>query len=161
LGTTLWTGTVMVRRELLNKERFVSGLEPAEDRDLWIRLAAQTSVYVLSQPLATAVLEPGGISRCDIARDCTRMLEVVQRHRLMLGMCSALLWRSYVRYRWAAMEESPRVALPLLVRSLCGWPAPYVGMPAMRSWGRLRRLVVLLKELLCGVLPSSEVRATP
>ena len=160
LGTMLWTGTVIVRRELLRRERFVSGLEPAEDRDLWIRLAAQTPVYVLSQPLATAVLEPGGISRCDIARDCTRMLEVVRRHRHMLGICSSLLWRSYVRYRWAAMETTPRVALPLLAHSFCDWPAPLVGMPAMQSWGRLRRLVVLLAELLRGMPRSGAMRAT-
>jgi glycosyltransferase involved in cell wall biosynthesis len=161
LGTMLWTGTVMVRRELLITERFVSGLEPAEDRDLWIRLAAQTPVYVLSQPLATAVLEPGGISRRDIATDCTRMLEVVRRHRDLLGMCSSLLWRSYVRYRWAAMEATPRVALPLLAHSFCDWPAPFVGMPAMQSWGRLRRLVVLLTELLRGEPASGAVRGTP
>ena len=161
LGTMLWTGTVIVRRELLTKERFVSGLEPAEDRDLWIRLASQTPVYLLSQPLATAVLEPGGISRCDIARDCTQMLKVVQRHRHMLGLCASLVWRSYIRYRWAAIETAPRVALPLLARSLFGWPAPLLGMPAMQSWGRLRRLVVLLTELLAGSPRSSTVRATP
>ncbi|HEX5445014.1 MAG TPA: glycosyltransferase family A protein, partial [Pirellulales bacterium] len=32
----VWTGTVLVRREALGDEGFVSGLEPAEDRDLWV-----------------------------------------------------------------------------------------------------------------------------
>ena len=151
----------MVRRNLLEKERFVSGLEPAEDRDLWIRLAAQTAVYLLSQPLATAVLEAGSISRVDIANDCTRMLEVVQRHRHMLGVSSLLCWRSYIWYRWAAMEPAPRIALPLLMRSFSSWPAPFVGMPAMQSWGRFRRLVVLLKQLLCGLRLMNAMRGTP
>ncbi len=161
LGTMLWTGTVMVRRNLLEKERFVSGLEPAEDRDLWIRLAAQTAVYVLSQPLATAVLEAGSISRVDIANDCTRMLEVVQRHRQLLGVFSLLCWRSYIWYRWAAMEPVPWIALPLLMRSFSNWPAPLVGMPVMQSWGRYRRLVVLLKQLLRGLRLMNGMRGTP
>ena len=154
LATMISTITVMIRRELLDAERFVSGLEPAEDRDLWIRLAARTAVYLCSEPLATVVLEPGGISRCDIARDCTRMLEVVHRYRHLLGRRSTRLWRSYTRYRWAAMEPRPRVALPLLARSFCGWPAPYYGMPAMQPWGRLRRLLVLLAQLGPGMLRS-------
>ena len=161
LGTRLWTGTVMVRRELLVEERFVSGLEPAEDRDLWIRLAAKAPVFLLSQPLATAVLEAGSISRNNIAHDCTRMLEVVQRHRHMLNMSAWMAWRSYIWYRWAAIETTPRTALPLLLRSFLNWPVPFVGMPAMQSWGRMRRLVVLLKQLVSGMPSPSAMRTTP
>ena len=160
LGTMLWTGTVMVRRKLLENERFVSGLEPAEDRDLWIRLASTAPVYMLSQPLATAVLTEGSISRADIALDCNRMLQVVQRHRQLLGLFPTLFWRSYVWYRWAALEPSPRIALPLLVRSLCSWPAPFAGMPAMQSLGRLRRLLVLLAQLMASWRPMNASRTT-
>jgi glycosyltransferase involved in cell wall biosynthesis len=148
LGAMLWTGTVLVRRGLLQNDRFVSGLEPAEDRDLWIRLAARAPVYVTSQPLATAVLEAGSISRRDIAHDCTKMLEVVDRHRRMLGPLPSLLWRSYVRYRWAAMEPATGIALPLLMRSMFSWPAPFWGVPSMQPGGRMRRLAVLLKQLI-------------
>lgn len=147
LGTMLWTGTVMVRRSSLEQERFVPGLEPAEDRDLWIRLCARSPVYVISEPLATAVWEEGGISRTDIARDCTKMLEVIERHRHMLGWVTSLYWQAFVWYRWAAMEPAARAALPRLLWSMWIWPVPLVGMPTMRSFSRIRRLVVLLKEL--------------
>ena len=161
LGTMLWTGTVMVRRNLLEEEQFISGLEPAEDRDLWIRLAAQTPVFLLSQPLATAVLEAGSISRSDIAKDCTKMLEVVQRHRHLLNMFALMAWRSYVWYRWSAIERTPRFALPLLMRSFLSWPAPFVGMPEMQAWGRLRRLAFVLRQLAGGTQLISRMRATP
>ncbi len=160
LGTMLWTGTVMVRRRVLDQERFVSGLEPAEDRDLWIRLASQSGVYLMSQPLATAVLESGSISRSDIRLDCTRMLDVVQRHRQLLGVFSARRWRSYIHYRWAAMEGEPRIALPLLMRSFGDWPAPIVGMPTMQSWGRLRRLAVLIAPSVRSRRPLTATRVT-
>lgn len=144
VGTLLWTGTVVVRREVLGQHRFISGLEPAEDRDLWIRLAAQAATYLLSQPLSTAVLEPGSLSRSDLARDCSNMLAVVAKHRDLLGPLSTRLWRSHTFYRWAALDPSPRTALPRLLRSFALWPLPYRSIDTVRPWGRLKRLGVLL-----------------
>jgi glycosyltransferase involved in cell wall biosynthesis len=144
-GTLLWTGTVMIRRSLLNRERFVSGLEPAEDRDLWVRLVQQETVYLDSQPLATAVLEPNSISRSDIAKDCTQMLRVIERHRSMLSFSHRLVWKSYVRYRWAAIDPAPSTSMPLLFRSFINWPLPLWPMPAMKSLGRLKRLLHLIR----------------
>jgi len=74
-----WTGTVVVRREWLAGNRFESGLDPAEDRELWIRLVRGASMVHLCQPLATAVLEPGSLSRTAIDRDCRNMLRIVER----------------------------------------------------------------------------------
>ncbi|MEM8670148.1 MAG: glycosyltransferase family A protein [Planctomycetota bacterium] len=153
LATMIWTGMVLVKRSVLDEQRFVSGLEPAEDRDLWFRLAANHSIYLMSQPLATAVLEPNGISRSDIHHDCTKMLEVIERHHDAIGWPWRSIWQSYVRYRWAAMETSPRSALPILIRSIATWPAPYFGLPAMQPLGRLRRLITLLRT------PWNEKRA--
>ncbi len=162
LGTMLWTGTVLVRREVLGHEkRFVTGLEPAEDRDLWVRLAARHPVYLLSQPLATAVLEPRGISRGNIADDCTKMLKVVQRHRQLLGWPAYFSWRAYVLYRWAAMERAPLVALSKLGQSFLNWPIPLTCIPAMQSWGRLRRFVMLLRQLVHARQRPRAMRATP
>src|SRR5205814_1867000 len=76
LALVVWTGSLLVRRELFAAERFVSGLEPAEDRDLWVRLLCRGSAYILPDLLATYVQEPGGISRSNIDRDCGNMLEV-------------------------------------------------------------------------------------
>lgn len=146
-GALMWTGTVIVRRQTLGNHRFNSGLEPAEDRDLWVRLAASAPVYLMSQPLATAVMEACGISRQSISGDCARMLEVVDRHRNLLGGAARRKWRSYVCYRWAAIETSPRRAFPIMLKSFVQWPAPYVGLPSMESWGRCRRTLTILKQL--------------
>lgn len=146
MGTLIWTGTVMVKRSALADERFVSGLEPAEDRDLWVRLASKVPVWLMSRPLATAVMEPDGISRGDIGYDCTQMMKVIDRHRDQLGLPARFVWQSYVRYRWAAIESSPRPALNMLLRSFAIWPAPYVGLPAMQPLGRVRRLLTLLRN---------------
>lgn len=156
LGAMLWTGTVLVRRSALGKLRFQSGLEPAEDRDLWIRLVNHRPVMLLSQPLATAVLEPGSLSRVDIARDCRNMLAVIERNRATLSPPARLLWRSFICYRWAAGESKPWFALGLLLKSLAIWPAPYFfGIPRMELLGRLRRLRVVLGKCIFGIRQPS------
>ena len=81
----VWTGTVMVPRSLLATHRFESGLEPAEDRDLWVRLLQLAPTYCHAKPLATAVLEAGSLSRTQLDRDCANMLRVIQRAGPLLG----------------------------------------------------------------------------
>lgn len=154
LGTQVWTGSVIVRRHLLEHHRFITGLEPAEDRDLWIRLVASSPVFLMHEPLATAVLEEGSISRASIAHDCTQMLKVVQRHRDLLSPFSNLLWKSYIRYRWAALETSPSLAFPQLLSSLLAWPAPFIGMPTMQPLGRLRRLLSIVRQAARSSMPT-------
>jgi glycosyltransferase involved in cell wall biosynthesis len=101
LGTRIWTGTVLVRREVVGKERFVPGLEPAEDRDLWVRLVTACPVYLMAQPLATAVLNPGSLSRSSIDRDCRNMLRVIRRHAGLLGARGLRRWEADTYRRWA------------------------------------------------------------
>ena len=101
-GCCVWTGTVVVRRELLQSARFRSGLEPAEDRDLWIRLIQAAPSMHLGEPLATAVLEPGSLSRTQIDRDCRNMLRIVERSRRLLGVSGTWYWRQRILRRWAA-----------------------------------------------------------
>ena len=144
----MWTGTLIVRQEVLGDERFVSGLEPAEDRDMWIRLVLRGPAYLMSEPLATAVLEPGSISRSNVDRDCSKMIEVVQRHSGTLGLRGTMTWRSHTVYRWAATDPTPARALALLLQSFIYWPLPYLGMQGMQPLGRFKRLVVLLKRML-------------
>src|SRR5262249_3175828 len=91
-GCQLWTGTVAVRGSVLGDCRFTPGLEPAEDRDLWVRLASRSPVYIIAAPTATAVLEPGSLSRCNIDRDCSNMLRVVHRHEALLGAHEVRRW---------------------------------------------------------------------
>jgi glycosyltransferase involved in cell wall biosynthesis len=150
VATLMWTGTILVRRSTLAHERFVSGLEPAEDRDLWVRLAVRGPVYLMSTPLATAVMESSGISRGSIATDCTKMLEVVDRHARLLGRHARRRWRAYVFYRWAANEPVSSQALTCMLRSFACWPTPLAGLPAMEKCGRLKRMVTILRRLQFG-----------
>jgi glycosyltransferase involved in cell wall biosynthesis len=146
LATMIWTGMVLVRREALGSDRFVSGLEPAEDRDLWIRLTTRNRVYLLKEPLATAVLLEGSLSRSNLAKDKASMLRVVERHRRLLGPVWATMWRSHVLYGWAAVDPDPRSALPRLLKSLVLWPLPYVHVVRGVSFGRVKRLAILLRR---------------
>jgi glycosyltransferase involved in cell wall biosynthesis len=121
-ATQLWTGTVLVRRESLGSQRFEPGLEPAEDRDLWIRLLTTVPAYLVPEPVATAVLEPGSLSRSDIDVDCGNMLRVIERNRALLGRRGLRQWRALTYRRWAAhrlAEGRPRAA-------------------AARAWARVR-----------------------
>lgn len=98
----LWTGTVVVRRRLLDGVRFETGLEPAEDRDVWIRLVRTSPMVHLSEPLATAVFEPGSLSRTAVDRDCGNMMRIVERSWEQLGSRGHRRWRGRVLRRWAA-----------------------------------------------------------
>jgi hypothetical protein len=154
LATLVWTGTVVVSRRVLGEERFVPGLEPAEDRDLWTRLVSQNPAYLTPAPLATAVLVPGSLSRTNVERDCSNMLRVVERHRDLLGFAGRRLWRSYTLYRWAALDSAPFIALPRLLHSFALWPIPYTGFLDCRPFGRMKRLAMLLIASTQRPLPS-------
>lgn len=143
LASQMWTGTLVIRRDAIGEKRFVTGLEPAEDRDFWVRIVQDHPVYFCPESLATYVLEPGSISRSGIERDCLSMLKVVERHESLLGRMAAREWKSHVLFRWAANEDSPSLALPRLLQSIWLWPAPYWGCPDAHRFGRLKRLVVL------------------
>jgi glycosyltransferase involved in cell wall biosynthesis len=142
LATMTWTGTVIIRREALGRERFDPGLQTAEDRDLWVRLTSRHPCYLISEPLATAVLEKGSLSRTNIDRDYGNMLEVIERHRQLLGSAGIRLWRSLTLYYWAACDDCPRTALPRLARSFALWPLPYPKTFGLK-FGRLKRFLVL------------------
>jgi glycosyltransferase involved in cell wall biosynthesis len=101
VATIVWTSTVLARRSGLGDNRFVSGLEPAEDRDLWVRLVASGSAYIIPDALATAVLEPGSLSRSSLDVDCTNMLRVVHRNAALLRPRGVRAWEAHVYGRWA------------------------------------------------------------
>jgi glycosyltransferase involved in cell wall biosynthesis len=102
LATMVWTGTVMIRRAALGAERFVSGLEPAEDRDLWVRITSRHPCYLIGDPLATAVLVEGSLSRTHADRDYGNMLRVVYRNAELLGKAGVRRWETKVYGSWAA-----------------------------------------------------------
>jgi glycosyltransferase involved in cell wall biosynthesis len=98
----IWTTTVIVRREVLGEHRFEPGLEPAEDRDMWIRLASAAPVYIHPERLATAVLEPGSLSRSNVDQDRTNMLRVIDRHGHRFRPAERRDWETRVYRMWAA-----------------------------------------------------------
>jgi glycosyltransferase involved in cell wall biosynthesis len=98
----IWTSTVLIRREALGDHRFDVTLPTAEDVDLWLRLALNVPVYLLVEPLATAVLEDGSLSRSDVASDARNMLAVLRRHSALLGRAAVRAWEASVYRAWAA-----------------------------------------------------------
>jgi len=100
IATRIWTSTVVVRRQMLSKHRFVSGLEPAEDGDLWVRLVLEGPIYLHSSALATAVLEPFSLSRSSIDRCYEMLLRVVRRYGTLLGKRGVLVWEKAIVREW-------------------------------------------------------------
>lgn len=96
------TVTVMVRRSALAEMRFDESLTTAEDRDLWVRLVSSAPVYLLSEPLATAVVQAGSLSHSNVENDCSNMLRVVHRYRQLLGHSGLRKWEANTYRRWAA-----------------------------------------------------------
>ncbi len=101
IATKVWTTTVLVRRSCLGEHRFISGLEPAEDRDLWVRLIVSGPIFFEAEPRATWVLEPGSLSRSSIDVDCGNMLRVVRRNANLLGPAGLRYWEAHTFGRWA------------------------------------------------------------
>lgn len=125
VAMNFWTGVVLVRRDALGDQRFVSGLEPAEDRDLWIRLAASTSVCLVPEPLATYVQYENSLSNNDSDRDCGNMLKVVRRHAALLGAEGVREQECTVYRRWAGCHLAggrPRSAITPAARRLLVQP---------------------------------------
>lgn len=148
LATIVWTGTVMVRRETLGCERFVTGLEPVEDRDLWVRMILRAPCCLSSEPLATAVLEPGSMSRSNVARDCANMLNVVRRQRATLGSAASRMWEAHTYYRWGACEAEPGPAVAKMIVSCWLWPFPFRNELVRTRYARPKVLAVSLLRLM-------------
>jgi glycosyltransferase involved in cell wall biosynthesis len=128
--TEMWTGTLLVRRCAVGANRFTPGLEPAEDRDMWIRLVAAAPVYLSPEPLATYVQEPGSLCRTNVDRDYGNMLRVVGRHRALFGRRETRRWEIEFYRRWAASylgAGRPRAALGPAVKRLLRDPVSSEG----------------------------------
>jgi glycosyltransferase involved in cell wall biosynthesis len=125
VAMNLWTSVLLVRRTAMGDQRFVPGLETAEDRDLWIRLVASTSVYLVPEPLATYAQWPGSLSNSDSDRDCLGMLKVVHRHAALLGAKEVRKQEAIIYRRWAGnllARGKPRSAISPAVRRLAIQP---------------------------------------
>ncbi|QDV75117.1 glycosyltransferase family 2 protein [Botrimarina mediterranea] len=145
-----WTGVVVARRDAIGEDRFVSGLEPAEDRDFWFRLTLKGPVCFHAEPLATAVLEPSSLSRSNVARDCGNMLRVIDKNRDALPGWVRAKWSSHTRYRWAACDPDLAAAWRQFGRSLWAWPFPYARHDVTMPFARPRLFARLVRQTLMG-----------
>ncbi len=142
------TTTVVVRRQLLQDQRFDVTLATAEDRDLWIRLLLATEVYFIDAPLCIYLVSPTSLSHGNVDLDCTCMLRVIDRYASRLGIGISRRERSYVHYKWAAGLGDGRAALSHWAQATWLWPLPYARQRT-RCWlARPRLLVSILRRLL-------------
>jgi glycosyltransferase involved in cell wall biosynthesis len=131
VARSIWTSALLVRRDILGDQRFDTTLVTAEDVDLWVRLVRSTRVYLISQPLATAVLVAGSLSRSNVAGDARNMLTVIHRYSGDLGRAGVRAWESQVYREWAAAHlgnGEPQQAVRPAWERLCRQPW------SARSW---------------------------
>jgi hypothetical protein len=123
-----------------------------------MRLALRVPLYLISEPLATAVLEAGSLSRSDVAADSCNMLAVIRRHSSVLGRGGVRAWETIVYHEWAAQHlgnGEPRQAI---------WPAwlRLARQPWLpRAWWILLKATVWsAKTWITGRKPSAPVGLT-
>ncbi|HET9065636.1 MAG TPA: glycosyltransferase family 2 protein [Gemmatimonadales bacterium] len=99
-----WTGTVLVRRDVVGEERFRTDLRTAEDREFWYRISIRTRVLALDEVLAVQHVTSGSLSTTDIDDDCANMLKVVGLHGDDLTPSERRAWRLELLRRRAAVH---------------------------------------------------------
>jgi glycosyltransferase involved in cell wall biosynthesis/CelD/BcsL family acetyltransferase involved in cellulose biosynthesis len=135
IAAMFWTGTVMVRRELLREDRFDEALSTAEDRDLWFRLLCKAPSYLLGEALATCVLMPGSLSRTQVDRDMTNLLLIIDRHQEAMGQAEYERAKARAHLRWMAQLRSQGRGSETLALAWAAWRHA----PSMRGVARLGR----------------------
>ena len=98
---------------------------------MWIRLVERAPIFLTSEPFAVYVLEPGSLSRSNVAADSRNMLRVLGRYRRLTGWWHLRGWEAEVYRIWAAghlSEREPRKALRPAWERL--WRQPWVP----RAW---------------------------
>lgn len=98
---SMTASTVAVRRLMLQRHRFDPGLATAEDRDVWIRLAAGGPVYFDSAVMATVAHHPDSLSQSDTDRDCGCMIEVLDRYAHLVGRHAIRQRKAMTYAKWA------------------------------------------------------------
>jgi glycosyltransferase involved in cell wall biosynthesis len=106
VASMIWTSTVVARRSAVGSMRFDTGLRVAEDRDMWIRLVTSASVYLIGEPLATAILEPASLSRSGADDGYSPMLQVVRRYAHLVSSGTRRKLEARVFRGWAARHLS-------------------------------------------------------
>lgn len=82
LHNCLAQSSVMIRAEAVKNERYREGYAPAEDYDLWVRIAYNWSIAVLPKFLTNYRINPAGQSKIK-AEEQKRAIEKIARKQLL------------------------------------------------------------------------------
>lgn len=140
------TPTVMVRRKLVESERFDTSLRTAEDRDFWFRLLTVTHGYFISSALTVVHVRSNSLSNANIDLDCRCMLRVIDRYGTHLGYWPARRESSLVHLKWAQGLPGGWSALSHWFKSLWLWPLPYPYRRTKNWLARPRALLSILRR---------------
>jgi glycosyltransferase involved in cell wall biosynthesis len=156
----LATSSVMARREVVRRVgKFDVMLRGPEDHDYWLRAAEIADVAILPAPLTGYRWVLGSLSKRAGAMESGmhRILRKLDRRDYWRGN---LLLRhraySYASYSSAYLHGTAGAqwtAITRLLRSLAWYPLPFRPSEAGVSFGRVRRLAVLLLRLV-GLVSS-------
>jgi glycosyltransferase involved in cell wall biosynthesis len=130
---------------------FHTDLRSAEDRDLWIRIAARFRIITIDLPLVYYRVHGSSMSRAAarmehfermvLARAFASIPALRQRWLLRNKAFSTASFSAAWRYREAGMTGD---AIRLIVRSLLQWPFPYGRTDTRMSFARAKFLLFTL-----------------
>jgi glycosyltransferase involved in cell wall biosynthesis len=156
--------SVLVRKECIERVGlFDAAFPPAEDRDLWIRIASRFRVARISLPLTWYRITSGSLSQnaermerkermvLDRAFDMPELTGRWVLRRKALGISSL---GSCYDYRDSGR---PIQAIKKLLRSLLWWPLPYRRSEVKANLVRLRVLAVTARMALFGKKPQARL----
>lgn len=140
---SMTSSTIMVRRASLNGVRFDERLTTAEDRDLWIRIAASGALWFDSKVLATVARLENSLSSRDVDLDCQCMLDVLSRYTDLVDPHEIRRWEARTYRRWAGHLVSAGKSRNA-IRSAWAWWS--------REWWNLKALWLFARSFASMIL---------
>jgi glycosyltransferase involved in cell wall biosynthesis len=151
---TITTSSVVLRRQVLGSERFVTGLHAAEDWDLWLRLASRTQLGYVDEELTeyrfhdnntvrqVELMLSGELTVIDraLARGVVpaqRRAALKRRRHTLAGLGDVAYEREdMARARYYFRQAGLPVGSGSLVRYVAAWLPQFVRRPARTCWRR-------------------------
>lgn len=147
--------SVLVHRRCFDRAGlFDINLKSVEDRDMWIRIAAQDRVAMLSLPLTWYRQTPGSMSRN--AGKMEHFERVVLGRAFEMPQLRQKCWLRRQAFGLVALAAARRyqgskiysIATHRLIESILTWPLPYSTDLGVVPLGRCRLLIAILRESL-------------
>jgi glycosyltransferase involved in cell wall biosynthesis len=156
---TITTSSVVLRRQVLGDERFVTGLHAAEDWDLWLRLASRTQLGYVDEELTeyrfhdnntirqVELMLSGELTVIDraLARavvPAQRRAAIERRRQTLAGLGDVAYEREdMARARYYFRQAGAPVGSGSLVRYVAAWLPQFVRRRARTCWRRFHAAV--------------------